>query len=230
MTIRTVEARATVLAGLIALAAVAALAGCAGTDGSPGPGATPATTAPVPSGAQLSAALLTPADLSGTWTSGSWASPDGEEARLVTYNLQCAAAADALAAADRVEVDASTSLAKPVARGEVFVVEYLVAEDPTTIERTFTALRDGATACLGSTRPQDGEVVVTTDYAIPAVGEDRFATSTPAGSSEGPPAMHTAYVRKGPLLLVVHTGATDSAQLDDEAIAAIISRAVDKLP
>jgi hypothetical protein len=115
--------------------------------------------------------------------------------------------------------------------GEVFVVEYLIADDPTTIERTFTMLRDGVTARLGTGEgPQDGEPVLTSDFAIPEVGQDRFAVSTPAGSGEGAPTMHTAYVRAGRVLLVVHTGADDSTGLDDVAITTMITQAVNKLP
>ena len=43
-------------------------------------------------------------------------------------------------------------------------------------------------------------------------------------------ALHTAYVRAGPVLLVVHTGAEDSTGLDDAAITTMITQAVDKLP
>jgi hypothetical protein len=75
-----------------------------------------------------------------------------------------------------------------------------------------------------------GEPVLTSDYPIPEVGQDRFAVSTPGDSGEGPPTMHTAYVRQGPVLLVVHTGADDSTKLDDAAIATIITQAVDRLP
>ena len=206
-----------------------ALAGCAATERSAGPGSTPSPVS-VPSVEQLSAALLTPADLTGQWTAGP-AAADGEQVRLITYNLQCPAAADALAAAEQIEVDASTSLHKQQTRGEAFVVEYLIAGDPTTIERTFTTLRDGATTCLGTGEgPQDGEPVLTSDFPIPEVGQDRFAVRTAAGSGEGPPTLHTAYVRAGTLLLVVHTGADDSTQLDDAAIRTIVSRAVEKLP
>ena len=187
--------------------------------------------ASVPGMEQLSAALLTRGDLTGPWTAGSVAPTDGDRVRLITYNLQCAAAADALAAAGQVEVDASTALQKQQTGGEVFVVEYLIAADPTTIERTFTMLRDGVTACLGTGEgPQDGEPVLTSDFAIPEVGQDRFAVRTPAGSGEGPPTMHTAYVRAGPVLLVVHTGADDSTELDEAAITTIITQAVNKLP
>jgi len=50
----------------------------------------------------------------------------------------------------------------------------------------------------GSGVPTDGEPVLTSEFAIPEVGQDRFAVSTPAGSGEGPPpTMHTAYVRAG---------------------------------
>jgi hypothetical protein len=68
------------------------------------------------------------------------------------------------------------------------------------------------------------------EFAIPEVSQDRFAVRTPAGSGEGPPTMHTAYVRAGPVLLVVHTGADDSTGLDDAAITTMITKAVDKLP
>lgn len=179
----------------------------------------------------MSAALLTPADLTGQWTAGAEAPTDGDQVRLITYNLQCTAAADALAAAQQLEVDASTALQKQQTPGEVFVVEYLIADDPTTIERTFTTLRDGVTACVGTGEgPQDGEPVLTSGFAIPEVGQNRFAIATPPESGEGPPTMHTAYVRAGPVLLVVHTGADDSTQLNDAAITKIITQAVDKLP
>ena len=42
--------------------------------------------------------------------------------------------------------------------------------------------------------------------------------------------LHTAYVRAGPVVLVVHTGAEDSTGLDDAAVAAIITQAIDRLP
>lgn len=217
-------------ARVAAVTGLLALAGCAGTEGSGGPGSSPSLSVSVPGVEQLSAALLTPADLTGPWTAGP-AAGDGDQVRLITYNVQCPAAADALAAAERIEVDASTALNKQQTGGEVFVVEYLIADDPTTIEQAFATLRGGVTACLGTGEgPQDGEPVLTGDYPIPEVGQDRFAVSTLAGSGEGPPTMHTAYVRAGPVLLVVHTGADDSTQLDDAAIDRIITQAVDRLP
>ena len=217
-------------ARVAAFTGLVVLAGCAGTEGPSGPGSTPSPS--VPSMNKLSAALLTPADLPGTWTAGSAAGDgDGDQVRLITYDLQCPAAADALLEAERLEVDASTALGQAPTHGEVFVVEYLIADDPTTIERTFTTLRDGVTSCLGTGEgPQDGEPVLTSAFAIPEVGQDRFAVSTPAESGEGPPTMRTAYVRAGPVLLVVHTGADDSTQLADAALTKIITRAVDKLP
>lgn len=206
------------------------LAGCTGTEGPSGPGSNPSTSPSVPSVEQLSAALLKTADLTGKWTAGS-AAADGDRVRLITYDLQCPAAADALIEAERIEVDASTALQKQQTGGEVFVVEYLIAGDPTAIERTFTTLREGVTSCLGTGQgPQDGEPVITSSFAIPEVGQDRFAVSTPTESGEGPPTMHTAYVRAGPVLVVVHTGADDSTQLADAAIRRIITQAVDKLP
>lgn len=217
-------------ARVAAFTGLVVLAGCAGTEGPSGPGSTPSTSPSVPSMEQLSAALLTSADLTGTWTAGS-AAGDGDRVQLITYDLQCPGAADALLEAERIEVDASTALWKEPTGGEVFVVEYLIADDPTTIERTFTTLRDGVTSCLGTGEgPQDGESVLTSSFAIPKVGQDRFAVSTPTESGEGPPTMHTAYVRAGPVLLVVHTGADDSTQLGDAAITKIITQAVDKLP
>jgi hypothetical protein len=74
---------------------------------------------------QLSAALLTTANLTGTWTAGS-AAGDRDRVRLITYDLQCPAAADALLEAERIEVDASTALGKEQTGGGVFVVEYLI--------------------------------------------------------------------------------------------------------
>jgi hypothetical protein len=225
MRISTRTALVTTLSGLLALS------GCAGTDGPGGPSSTPAASASPPSIEQLSAALLTPDDLTGHWTADSGAPEGGEQIRLVTYDLQCSAAADALAAAERIEVDASTSLRAQEVPGEVFVVEYLIADEPDTIAQAFTTLRDGVTACIGKEEgPEGSEPVLTSAYAIPEVGADRFAVSTLATSGEGAPTMHTAYVRKGPVLLVVHTGADDTTQLDDAAIAEILTSAVAKLP
>ena len=239
----------TVLIGAAALMLPACGAGDADTDVlTPAPAWSQGA---VPTPAQLASVLLTGDDLPGNWkyTQG--------RSGIFVFCPQASAesiqAADALTWQANVQLDqipdgaTATSTANPTAP-IITVDEWVLAEEPTQVEETFTALRDGTQACMGATRvtsdgmtSPDGVEEVSTTMPVPEVGDDRigefdtYPQGFPGSPHAGAPAyLHTAIIRDGPVLMAINIAEENASptgpQLTQNDIDAIITTATAKLP
>lgn len=231
---------------VVALAAVAVtLAACGG-------GAEP------PTAEVLAKALVVPEDLEGDWlpdeSFAEW--PDGkpgvipEDQRGMMPTIEfCEGAGEAsVAAAADLTWQAFTQLNMdlPEVSGAgagnpgnmVAVQESLLAGDAADIEATFTALRDGVTACFGGpTESEDGSYT-SAELAVGDLGDDRIASRDVLLQADGAEVAwtnNTALVRKGAVLMGVNVievvlGADTQPVLTEENVQAILTTIADKLP
>jgi hypothetical protein len=200
----------------------------------------------------LASVLLIDGDLPGQWEYAR-----GRSGGIFVLCPQASAesiqAADALTWQADVQLDqipdgAATSDASPTAP-IITVDEFLLAEEPSQVEETFTALRDGMQACMGASTMTSTGVVGTADglpvdsapMAVPDVGDDRigefdsYPQGFPGSPHAGSPAyMHTAIIRDGPVLMSINIGEENTSptdpQLTQADIDAIITTATAKLP
>ena len=206
----------------------------------------------VPTGNQLAPVLLTSDDLPGQWkyTRGR----SGVFVFCPQAPAESIQAADGLTWAANVQLDqipdGATAAASPSPSTPVITVDqWLLAEDPTKVEGTFTALRDGIDACFGPSSmtaqgvvgTPDGAPLVGAPMAVPPVGDDRIGEfdTYPQGfpgstNPESPAYLHTAIIRDGPVLMAINIAEENASpteqQLTQDDIDAIITTAAAKLP
>ncbi len=219
------------------------LSGCgAGDSDTPSPSPAPAwSQGVVPTADQLESVLLTSDDLGGAdWTKslGSpgdlWFCPEAStESSSAAADVTWQASVQFVTGQD---VASATATKDPPVT--VTVVEWLLADEPSQIEQTFTALREGAEACYGPDTV-DGRAVVTAPMGVPAVGDDRFGESDTylMGEPGNPDStfLRGAIVRDGPVLMLVSIteNAPDEGfqpQLTQDYVDTIITTAAANLP
>ena len=240
---------------VVIAAAVLALPACgAGDADTEAPTPTPAW----PQGAvpttiqQLAPVLLTGDDLPGQWEYGRGRS--GIFVFCPQASAESIQAADGLTWQADVQLDqvqdGATATTTPSPSAPIITVdEWILAEDPTEIEGTFTALRDGIEACYGPSSmtaqgvvgTADGAKLVAAPMAVPQVGDDRigefdtYPQGFPGSAHAGSPAyLHTAIIRDGPVLMAINIAEENASptdqQLTQDDINAIITTAAAKLP
>lgn len=233
-------------------AAVLLLPGCGADGGTEVPNPTPAwSQGAVPTAAQLASVLLTGEDLPGRWENA-----QGRSGILVSCpkaSAESMKAANSLVWQADVQLDqvpdgattSTASLSAPI----ITVDQWLLAEDPSQIEATFTALRDGIEVCYGPSTmtssgvvgSADGAPLVGAPMAVPEVGDDRvgeldsYPQGFPGSPHAGAPAyLHTAIIRDGPVLMLINIAEEDASpdepQLTQDQIDAIVTTAAAKLP
>ena len=233
-------------------AAVLMLPACGAGDADPDvPSPAPAwSQGAVPTPAQLASVLLTGDDLPGQWENTQGRS--GIFVFCPQASAESIEAADALTWQANVQLDqipagTATSDASPSAP-IITVDQWLLAEEPSEVEATFTALRDGVQACMGATRvtsdgvtSPDGVEEVSAAMPVPEVGDDRvgefdtYPQGFPGSPHAGAPAyLHTAIIRDGPVLMAINIAEEDASptgpQLTQADIDAIVTTAAAKLP
>jgi hypothetical protein len=206
----------------------------------------------VPTPAELASVLLTGDDLPGEWENTQGRSgifvfcPKASEESIQAAN---ALTWQANAQLDQIP-DGATATSTPNPTAPIITVDqWLLAEEPTQAQATFTALRDGIQACYGSSTLTSTGVAGTTDglpldsapMTVPEVGDDRVGESDtypqgfPGSAHAGSPAyQHIAIIRDGPVLMMIGVGEENASptdpQLTQADIDAIITTAAAKLP
>lgn len=206
----------------------------------------------VPTANQLAPVLLTSDDLPGQW------SPTRGRSGVFVFCPRAPAesiqAADGLTWAANVQLDqipdGATAATSPSTSTPVITVDqWILAEDPTQVQATFTALRDGMNACFGPSSmtaqgvvdTPEGAPLVGAPMAVPPVGDDRigefdtYPEGFPGSAHAGSPAyLHTAIIREGPVLMAINIAEENASateqQLTQDDIDAIITTATAKLP
>jgi hypothetical protein len=208
-----------------------ALGGCTSDESGSTQGPSPVA---VPTVAQLQAALLVPADLSGRWGVDS----QGTQGGVIEL---CADAGDESkrAAAD-LQFQAGVKLREvtdPEATRTVYVAEFLLADQPDTVQATFEALQAGARACYGKPLVPAEGYGTNEPYDLPAVGDARYGEYHVMGSATGGSGthLHMAVVRDGPVLMLLNvwefTGQDpQEPTVSTQAVGTIVTTAADKLP
>lgn len=206
----------------------------------------------VPTPAELASVLLTGDDLPGQWEYAQ--SRSGIFVFCPKASAESIQAADALTWQANAQLDqipgGATATATPSTTAPIITVDqWLLAEEPTQVEATFAALRDGIKACYGPSTMTATGVVGTADglpldsapMTVPGVGEDRIGQSDtypqgfPGSAHAGAPAyQHTAIIRDGPVLMALNIAEENASptdpQLTQADIDAIITTAAAKLP
>ncbi len=206
----------------------------------------------IPTTAELASVLLTGDELPGQWRS-THGGP-GIFVFCPQASAESIQAADALTWQADVQLDqdpdgATATPNQSPTEPIITVNQWLLAEEPTQVEATFTALRDGIEACYGpSTMTSTGVVgtaegapLVATPMTVPEVGEDRigefdtYPEGFPGSAHAGSPAyLHTTIIRDGPVLMAINIAEEDASptdqQLTPDDIDAIITTAAAKLP
>jgi hypothetical protein len=206
---------------------------------------------------QLAAALLAPADLTGTWTphqapdeAPDEASIDGvvsdEQQNLLPRMDLCDKASDtardAVSALQwkafrQLDLTVDDPIDPPDDRSGhiVFAQEFLTSGDLDDITATFDQLRVGMDACLGDFPAGDEGPSTAATLVVPSVGDDRFAVLTTMGEAGGWAVwrLHQMVVREGSTLMAflvveIHSTDTDPLYGDDE-VAALVTAAIDRL-
>jgi hypothetical protein len=205
----------------------------------------------VPTPAELASVLLTGDDLPGQWENTQGRS--GIFVFCPQASAESIQAADALTWQANVQLDqipagAATSDASPTAP-IITVDQWLLAEEPSQVEATFTALRDGMQACYGQSTltstgvvgSADGLPVDSAPMAVPVVADDRigefdsYPQGFPGSPHEGAPAYQSlAIIRDGPVIMMISVGEENASptgpQLTQADIDAIVTTAAAKLP
>jgi hypothetical protein len=131
----------------------------------------------------------------------------------------------------------------------ITVDQWLLADDPSQVEGTFTALRAGIEACYGPSSltvegvagTAEGAPLVSAPMAVPEVGDDRigefdtYPQGVPGSAYAGSPAyQNIAIIRDGPVLMMIGIGEENASstnqQLTQDDIDTIITTAAAKLP
>jgi hypothetical protein len=234
--------------------AVLMLPACgAGDADTEGPTPTPAwSQGAVPTTIQLASVLLTGDDLPGQW--------EYTQGRSGIFVFCPQASAESIRAADVLIWQADVQLdqipdgpsATPTPDPSTPVItvdQWLLADDPTQVEDTFTDLRAGIEACYGPSSltvegvagTADGAPLVSAPMAVPEVGDDRIGEfdSYPEGfpgsaHARSPAYQSIAIIRDGPVLMMIGIGEENASptdqQLTQDDIDAIITTAASKLP
>lgn len=244
---------------IAACALVLALGGCAGdgagTSSSPSAAAWPEGA--VPTAEQLATALITDADIAGTWTvnmpedpAAAIAGVVSEQQREMLPRLELCdnASAEAKAAVDGLrwqafrQLDMTPEDPLDFAEGDrsghmIFAQEFLLADDPAEVEVLFNHLREGTRACLGE-QPvtEDGETIVSEALEVPAIGDDRFGELDTVGEPGGGAIwyLNNAFMRDGPVLMwadvaEIIMGEGLEAELSRDEIETILTTAANKV-
>lgn len=210
---------------------VVALIGCGSDEGGSTQGPSPVA---VPTVAQLQDALLVPADLTGQW--GVY--EKGTQGGLIEL---CTAASDESkqAAAD-LQFQTGVHLrevTEPGASGAVYVAQYLLADQPDTVQEAFEALQAGAQACYGKPLVPEEDYGTNEPYELPAVGDARYGEYHVMGSDIPGYGtyLHMAVMRDGPVLMLLNvwefTGQEGQGpQMSTQDVGTIVTTAVNKLP
>jgi hypothetical protein len=239
---------------VVIAAAVLVLPACgAGDADTETPTPTPAwSQGAVPTSTQLASVLLTGDDLPGQW--------ENTRGRSGIFVFCPQASAESIQAADgliwQTDVqldqipDGPSAMPTPNPSGPIITVDqWLLADDPTQVEGTFTALRAGIDACYGPSNltaegvagTADGAPLVSAPMAVPEVGDDRigefdtYPQGFPGSLHAGSPAYQSiAIIRDGPVLMMIGIGEENASptdqQLTQDDIDAIITTAAAKLP
>jgi len=247
--------------GALVGAAVLLLGACAGQDStteSPSTSPTPAwSQGVVPTAEQLASVLVTEDDYAGEWTANvppdSAAAVSGvvtpeQQEMLPTMDLCDRASEESLAAVKALRWQAFRALdlaeEDPIdfAAGDrsghmIFVQEFLLADEPSLVESTFTALRDGSQACLGEIPAGEEGPGKTEQMTLPEVGDDRYGELLTMEEAGGGAQwrLHQVFVRDGSVLMFMDVveivaGEGTEPQFTTEDIDTFITTAVAKLP
>lgn len=214
---------------LLALTGTAILLlGACGSDGSetvsPSSSATPAwSQGAVPTAAELASVLVTEDDYDGEWTVNvpqdaeaaiSGVVPEAQQAMLPKIELCDQASEESRSAAAALrwqafrQLDQSEQDPIDMATGDrvghlIFVQEFLLSGDPSEVETTFNALRDGLRACQGAIPAGEEGPGTVEPMTIPEVGDDRYGDLTTLAEAGGNAywLLHNSLVRQGPVLM-----------------------------
>lgn len=222
-----------------------------------GDGSEPASGPAVPTVEQLAAALVTVDDLDGRWSvnvppdstaAASGVVTEDQQDLLPSIELCDKAAEESRAAADGLrwqafrQLDQSEEDPIDMAGGDrvghlVFVQEFLLAADPTEVEATFDALREGMQACLGAIPAGEEGPGTAEAMVVPDVGDDRYGVLTTVEEAGGGAywLLHDSLVRQGSVLLqlqVVDIVMGDGAEpvFTASDVGAFVTTAVERLP
>lgn len=209
------------------------LASCGGSD-----------QAAVPTPAQLAEGLLTADDLGGDWVLPPDAAPgilpDEAKAELPTLDLCEEAGAEARAAAAGLDWQVGTGFALGEAPEGGFTPSFLelaLAGEPDQIATTFTTVRNGLAACIGTQQfIQDGGDFAIEAVPLPGVGDDRIGLrwrqlDQPEGSDRWD--VRLVLIRAGAVIVwinEVEVNPTGQPVVGPDELAAIAAAAVEKLP
>ena len=247
--------------GALVSAAVLLLGACATDDTattSPATSPTPAwSQGVVPTAEQLASVLVTQDDYDGAWTENLPPNPADAISGVVTKEQQemlprldlCDRASEESLAAvralrwqafrtlDLTEDDPIDFAAGDRSGHMIFVQEFLLADEPSQVESTFTALRDGSQACLGEIPAGEEGPGKVEQITIPDVGDDRYGELLTMEEAGGGAQwrLHQAFVRDGSVLMFIDVaeivaGEGTEPQLTAEDVDALITTTVAKLP
>jgi hypothetical protein len=247
--------------GALVSAAVLLLGACATDDAtttSPATSPTPAWSQEVvPTPEQLASVLATEDDFDGEWTVNvppdaadgvSGVVPPEQQEMLPRLDLCDRASEESIAAVkalrwqafrqlDMTEDDPVDFAAGDMSGHMNFVQEFLLADEPSQVESTFTALRDGSQACLGEIPAGEEGPGKVEQMNIPAVGDDRYGELLTMEEAGGGAQwrLHQVFVRDGSVLMFIDVaeivaGEGTEPQFTTEDIDTFITTAVAKLP
>jgi hypothetical protein len=214
--------------GMVLLAVVA---GCSGGSGG---SAQPSESQPIPSVAQLQAALLVPTDLPGEWAQESQGTQGG------VIELCDAASAQSKEVAAALEFQVGTTVravSEPGTTEARYVHQYLLADDVEAVADQFEALQAGAQACYGQPLVPEEDYGTNDPYPLPEVGDERYGeyhvmtSDTPGYGSH----LHMAVVRAGPVLMLLDVWeilgqAGAQPVITEQDVGSIVTTAVERFP
>jgi hypothetical protein len=119
----------------------------------------------------------------------------------------------------------------------IFVQEFLMSGEPTEVETTFDALRDGMRACEGEFPAGEEGPGTIEPMPVPEVGDDRYGELTTMEEAGGGAywLLHNSLVRQGPVLMdlqVVDIVMGEGVQpvFTNEDVATMLTTALERLP
>ena len=221
-----------------------------GTANSASASASTASAVNVPSIAELTNHLATPADLGPGWSNwegfAAWpggvpgAIPDDQRELLPKLPLCPNAGEDALALAEGLQWQAYTQLqqATPDPFATMVVAQQLLlADEPARVAATYATLRDGLTRCLTANLPEgEWEIGFRESLEVPAVGDDRFAErSSSFDPGEARRDTRLVLVQDGPVLMAIQIDEVlirpdAEATLTADVVNGVIKAMADQLP
>ncbi|MGN6575411.1 MAG: hypothetical protein ACTHKG_06970 [Nocardioides sp.] len=184
-----------------------------------------AGSAAVPTAEELAAALVRPDDLEGAWTT--WEGPDAsasgvpgvvpEEQRGNLPRLDLCDKADAASAQAAKELrwqafrQLNLTLTDDARMHQVFVQQFLLADDAGRVAATYDAVTDGLRACFGTQQTYDkGVTGISRRMALPALGDAALGARSIVleASPRGPATwdLRNVLVRRGSVLMNVQIG------------------------